>query len=125
MLVLLTGLRARRLPGFGGNAVDRPQGNFVNHFVERVMRVMTHINIGAAAGLASWVLWSGWQVVTEQIAPGYRVAEVKTLMSLAHAGEPAPMHLVARQSGSGALLPCQTTAPALKQSALVVTGADL
>ncbi len=42
------------------------------NFIERVMRVMTHINIGAALGLAAWVLWSGWQVVTGQIAPAYR-----------------------------------------------------
>ena len=55
-------------------------------FIERVMRVMTHINIGAALGLAAWVMWSGWQVVTGQIAPAYRVAEVKALMSLTHAG---------------------------------------
>ena len=61
------------------------------NFIDRVMRVMTHINIGAALGLAAWVMWSGWQVVTGQIAPAYRVAEVKALMSLAHAAEPVPM----------------------------------
>ena len=47
------------------------------NFIERVMRVMTHINIGAALGLAAWVLWSGWQVVTGHIAPAYSAAEVK------------------------------------------------
>ena len=94
-------------------------------FIERVMRVMTHINIGAALGLAAWVMWSGWQVVTGQIAPAYRVAEVKALMSLAHAGEPAPMRLVPVQAGSGALPPCHTAAPAPQPSAVVLTGADL
>ena len=58
------------------------------NFIERVMRVMTHINMGAALGLAAWVLWSGWQVVTGQITPAYRVAEVKALMTIANAGEP-------------------------------------
>ncbi len=95
------------------------------NFIERVMRVMTHINIGAALGLAAWVLWSGWQVVTGQITPGYRVAEVKALMSLAHAGVPAPMHLVPVQPGSGAPPPCHTAAPAPKQAALVLKEADL
>ena len=95
------------------------------NFIERVMRVMTHINIGAALGLAAWVLWSGWQVVTGQIAPAYRVAEVKALMSLAHAGEQAPMHLVPVQAGAAALPPCHTAAPAPQRSAVVLTGADL
>ena len=95
------------------------------NFIERVMRVMTHINIGAALGLAAWVLWSGWQVVTGQIAPAYRVAEVKALMSLAHAGETAPMHLVPVQAGAAALPPCHTATPAPQPSALVLTGADL
>jgi hypothetical protein len=86
---------------------------------------MTHINIGAALGLAAWVLWSGWQVVTGQIAPAYRVAEVKALMSLAHAGETAPMHLVPVQAGAAALPPCHTATPAPQPSAVVLTGADL
>ena len=94
-------------------------------FIERVMRVMTHINIGAALGLAAWVLWSGWQVVTGQIAPAYRVAEVKALMSLAHAAEPVPMRLVPVQAGRGALPPCHAAAPAPQPSAVVLTGADL
>lgn len=95
------------------------------NFIERVMRVMTHINIGAALGLAAWVLWSGWQVVTGQIAPAYRVAEVEALMSLAHAGEPAPMHLVPMQVGAAALPPCHTEVPTPQRSALALTGADL
>ncbi|RVT51426.1 hypothetical protein [Rubrivivax albus] len=37
--------------------------------LERVMRVMTHVNIGAALGLVVWLAWSGAQVVTGQIAP--------------------------------------------------------
>lgn len=26
--------------------------------IERVMRVMTHVNIGATLALAAWVIWS-------------------------------------------------------------------
>ncbi len=95
------------------------------NFIERVMRVMTHINIGVGLGLAAWVMWSGWQVVTGQIAPVYSVAEVKALMSLAHAAEPVPMRLVPVQAGNGALPPCHTAAPAPLPSAVVLTGADL
>jgi hypothetical protein len=106
------------------SAAARPQENFVN-FIERVMRVMTHINIGAALGLVAWVLWSGWQVVSGQIAPSYRAAEVKALMSVAHAGEPVRLHLVPIQAGTGAPPPCHTAVPAPKPAALVLTGADL
>jgi hypothetical protein len=94
-------------------------------FIERVMRVMTHINIGAALGLVTWVLWSGWQVVTGQITPTYRPAEVKALMSVAHAGEPVRLHLVPLQAGAVALPRCHTEAAAPKQAAFVPTGADL
>lgn len=31
--------------------------------IERVMRVMTHVNIGAGLGMAAWIAWSGLQVV--------------------------------------------------------------
>lgn len=95
------------------------------NFIERVMRVMTHINIGAALGLVAWVLWSGWQLVSGQITPAYRVSEVKALMSLAHAAEPAPLRLVPLQAGAGAQPVCHPMAAAPTQAALVLTGADL
>ena len=31
--------------------------------IERVMRVMTHVNIGATLGMAAWILWSGVEIV--------------------------------------------------------------
>lgn len=37
--------------------------------LERVMRVMTHVNIGAALGMVAWLAWSGAQVVSGQIVP--------------------------------------------------------
>lgn len=32
--------------------------------IERVMRIMTQVNIGAALGMVAWILWSGHQVAT-------------------------------------------------------------
>lgn len=95
------------------------------NFIVRVMRVMTHINIGATLGLAAWMLWSGWQVVTGQIAPGYRVAEVKALMSLSHAGSPAPMQLVPARSAGGPPSACHQAVHADIRSAAAPSGADL
>lgn len=94
-------------------------------FIERVMRVMAHINIGAALGLAAWVLWSGWQVVTGLSAPAYRAAEVKALMNLAHSAQSAPMRLVPARPGTPALASCHAQATAPKPAAVVLTGADL
>ena len=34
--------------------------------IERVLRVMTHVNIGATLGMAAWLLWSGHLVVSGQ-----------------------------------------------------------
>jgi hypothetical protein len=42
--------------------------------LERVMRIMTHVNIGAALGMVAWLAWSGAQVVTGQIAPARAAA---------------------------------------------------
>jgi hypothetical protein len=92
--------------------------------MERVMRVMTHINIGVALGLAAWVLWSGWLVATAQITSTYRVAEVKALMSLPHAIEPVHMRLFPMQTVTGTLPLCHDAAP-LPQADVVLTGADL
>jgi hypothetical protein len=33
------------------------------HPIERVMRVMTHLNIGLALGMGVWIAWSGVLVV--------------------------------------------------------------
>lgn len=95
------------------------------NFVERVMRVMTHINIGAALGLTAWVLWTGWQVVTGQIVLAYRVVEVKALMKVAHAGQPAPMQFVPVHAAGGSFPPCHAPQPAPQQSAVALSGGDL
>ena len=31
--------------------------------IERVMRAMTHLNIGATLAMGAWILWSGHEVV--------------------------------------------------------------
>lgn len=97
------------------------------NFIERVMRVMTHINIGATLGLAAWVLWSGWQVATGQMTPAYSVADVKALMSLAQASEPVALQLVPIQA-SGLQPPCHLAAPSVpsaERAPLTLSGADL
>jgi hypothetical protein len=93
-------------------------------FTERVMRVMTHVHIGVALGLAAWVLWSGWLVATGQITPADRLAEVKAQPSLAHAIEPVRMRLVPMDTMTGTLQPCHEAAPS-PPADLVLTGADL
>lgn len=94
------------------------------NFVERVMRIMTHINIGAALGLAAWVLWSGWQLVTGQIAPRYSAAEVRALMCAAHAGQPAQIHLAPLQAGAAALPPCHEAPPSAGQAVTAQMGTE-
>lgn len=34
--------------------------------IDRVMRIMTQVNIGAALGMTAWLSWSGYQVVSGQ-----------------------------------------------------------
>lgn len=96
------------------------QENFVN-FIERVMRAMTHINIGAALGLAAWVLWSGWQVVAGHVRPAHTPAEVRTLVRLAHAGPPTPMELVPVRAQGGAMPPCHAPPRATRQAEMALT----
>ena len=34
-------------------------------YVERALRVLMHLNIGATLGLAAWLLWSSWSVALQ------------------------------------------------------------
>jgi hypothetical protein len=95
------------------------------NFIERVMRAMTHLNLGAALGLAAWLLWSGWQVATGQHPPAYAETQTRALMSLASAGAQVPMRLVPVQAEAMTLPPCQGLAPSPKPEALTLTEADL
>lgn len=56
--------------------------------LERVMRLMTHINIGATLGTAVWLLWSGLQVVSGQWTPALR-GPAQTPPGLHRSGAPS------------------------------------
>lgn len=42
--------------------------------LERLMRAMTHLNIGAAIAMLAWVFWSGLQVVAGDTPPTRQAA---------------------------------------------------
>jgi hypothetical protein len=84
----------------------------------RLVRFMTHLNIGAMLGMAAWLIWSGWQVTTGQIAPN-RPDLPSTI-------EPEPMRLVPVSAATrveGHCLPAATAAPQAVDGR--VSGADL
>jgi len=69
--------------------------------VMRLMRLMTHFNIGAMLATGAWVLWSGAQIVTGQLAPSHRPAEVRQLMQdRQRAAEPGPPMRLTPVSGT-------------------------
>jgi hypothetical protein len=37
--------------------------------IERVMRWMTHVNVGATLGTGAWILWSGGQLASGALQP--------------------------------------------------------
>lgn len=86
------------------------------NFVERVMRVMTHINIGSALGLAAWMPWSGWQVVTGHIAPAYTPSEIRTLVHWTHAGRTTPIERVPVHERGGSTPRCDVPMPPVREA---------
>jgi hypothetical protein len=74
--------------------------------VVRLMRLMTHVNIGVALGLAAWIAWSGWQVVSGQRQPAHQTAQVRALLAAADAARPLPMRLVPVGAAGRALPSC-------------------
>jgi hypothetical protein len=95
------------------------------NFVERVMRVMTHVNIGIAMGLVAWVAWSGWQVVTGQIVPDHRPAEIRAAMNPLPADHAVALHREPTGEARDALPPCHASPPATASAAWPVSGGDL
>jgi hypothetical protein len=74
--------------------------------VMRLVRLMTHLNIGAMLGMAAWLIWPGWQVTRGQLVPPRPEPQ-------AHS-QAEPMRLVPVSSATGAAchsLPQATTAP--------------
>lgn len=64
--------------------------------IERVMRVMTHVNIGATLGTAAWIVWSGlqvvggeWPVTPRPTAPATSATEISCCFVPADRGQPA------------------------------------
>lgn len=94
------------------------------NFIERVMRVMTHLNIGVALGLALWVLWSGWGLVTGRIVPAHTAAEVRAMMRHAPVAPPLPLELVPVGDPRVAPAPCHEASPRLLQAGQPRAGAD-
>lgn len=95
--------------------------------VVRLMRLMTHLNVGAALGISAWLLWSGWQLVTGQTAPAYSRAEVDALLAAAqHPAHSSPMLLTSvRTAAATGNLPCHEPLNATQSSAKALSGADL
>lgn len=91
--------------------------------VMRLMRLMTHVNIGVALGLAAWIAWSGWQVASGQRQPAYRTAEVRALLAAADAARPLPMRLVPVAAAGQALPSCDEPSP--RSSPAEPAGTDL
>lgn len=48
-------------------------------FIERVLRCMTQLNIGATLATAAWLLWTGPQVVSGELRPPPRPATTHRL----------------------------------------------
>ena len=78
--------------------------------IERVMRVMTHINIGATLGTGAWILVSGLQVVGGEFsAQAHPAAPARS--------QPQPHEL--RQPAC-CLLPAEPLAPSVRVEAPAV-----
>ena len=86
--------------------------------VIRMMRLMTHLNIGAMLGMVAWLIWSGWQVATGQVVMHRPDLQVHS--------EPEPMQLLpvsTAERSVGHCLPPSATARHLPVGP--VSGADL
>jgi hypothetical protein len=58
------------------------------HPIERVMRVMTHLNIGLALGMVGWIAWSGVLVVSGELPVRLSVPTAPTTAAPAPAAYP-------------------------------------
>ncbi|HTP72482.1 MAG TPA: hypothetical protein VML58_09710 [Burkholderiaceae bacterium] len=48
--------------------------------VQRVMRVMTHVNLGATLGLVAWLLWSGYAIASDPLQDPASTSPAKRLL---------------------------------------------
>jgi hypothetical protein len=93
--------------------------------VVRLMRLMTHINIGAMLGMAAWLLWSGWLLVTGQMPAASHTATA--WVAPAHGdAQSTPLRLVPVSVDARASGHCLPAATAVRNPAdAPLTGADL
>jgi hypothetical protein len=91
--------------------------------VMRLMRLMTHANIGAAMGLVAWLAWSGWLVVSGQWPLPQRASDIRASLAAAPASRQPPMQLIPAGQVSHAQPSCH--GPAAVPARPPVTGADL
>jgi hypothetical protein len=112
------------IAGDGLPAVAWQQENVLN-LIERVMRVMTHVNIGAALGLAAWVLWSAGPAMAGHTSAPSASTERWTLLNVPQAGPSTPMKLVPMEARDGAIALCHEPPPGILQADTAPTGADL
>ena len=86
--------------------------------VMRLMRLMTHLNIGAMLGMAAWLIWSGWQVTHAQFDIP------RTDLPSATGSE--PMRLVPVSMAAQAAGHCEPAPSAVRQASdSALSGADL
>ena len=95
------------------------------NFIERVMRAMAHIPIGAAVGLVAGALGFALQLVCGYTAPVDRTADVQAIVGLANAGPALRMELVPVLEQGGAPRPCPASRPATQPLDGALTGDDL
>ncbi len=79
----------------------------------RLMRWMTHLNIGAALGMVAWVAWSGWLVMTGQIGtPPQRPAmpSLGAAQSKHSTPHSAPVRLLTAEEAAAAHAHCHPPA---------------
>jgi hypothetical protein len=95
------------------------------NFIERVMRVMTHINVGATLALMAWFLWSGWPMFNGQVASPGRSADIEALLVMANASPAERLELVPMSSDGTALPPCRRPHAAPNRAEQELSGADL
>lgn len=79
--------------------------------VMRLLRLITHFNIGATLATAAWVLWSGAQIVTGHLSPSHRPDEVRQLMEARQRNAEASLSMRLRPVSGPAMSPGSATAP--------------
>lgn len=91
---------------------------------ERVMRTMTHINIGGVIALVAWVLWSSGQGAAGPARLNQTTAETSVRVSPTRTVPAPPLTLILMRAGE-ALPPCCQMRSAAQEPGGSPHGADL